>query len=138
MRKLLVITALILFAGVAFGQTLNKGGVIGIHEWTLKLNPDVTMNQFLDFWKEKCIPKMKEVVPEMTPIVLKGIGENNKYEYAGLYYYNSIEDLRKYWSEDGTPTEKGAIVLEKYGPIMAEFPKFGDFTYTAKDWIIIE
>jgi len=137
MRKILVVTALLLVTGMAFSQTLKKGGIIAIHEWTLRLNPDVTMNQFLDYWKENCIPKMKEQIPEMTPIMLKGIGKY-KYEYAGLYYYNSLEDLRKYWNEDRTPTEKGAVALENYGPIMAEFPKYGDFTYTVKDWIIIE
>jgi len=86
MRKLLVITALVLFAGVAFGQTLNKGGAIGFHEWTLKLNPDVTMNQFLELWENTAIPIMKKAIPEQTPFLLKGIGANNKFEYAGLYY----------------------------------------------------
>lgn len=90
MRKLLVITALLLFAGVSFGQTLIKGGVIGIHEWTIKLNPDVTMNQFLEFWEE-----------------------------------------------NGSPTQEGAAAMEKFGNLWEEIPKYGDFTYSVKDWIIL-
>jgi len=138
MRKLLVITALVLFAGVIFGQTVEKGGTIGIHEWSLKLKPDVTMNQFLEFWESKVIPKMKKEIPEMTSLMLIGIGENNKDAFAGLYLYNSIEDFRKYWGEDGIPTEKGAAVMESYGPLLEELATFGEVTYVAKDWKIIK
>jgi len=138
MKKIIIAAAFLLFAGIAFGQTFQKGGTIGIHEWSLKLNPDVTMNQFLELWEAEAIPLMKKVLPEMTPFLLKGIGVDNKYEYAGLYYYNSIEDLRKYWKEDGSPTEKGAAVMESYGPIFEEISKLGEFTYKAKDWIIIK
>lgn len=137
MKKLVIITALVLFAGVAFGQTIEKGDVIGIHAWTLKLNPDVTMNQFLELWDNTAVPALKKAIPEQTPFLLKGIGANNKFEYAGLYYYNSIEDFRKYWKEDG-PTEKGAAVMQTYGPLLEEISKLGEFTYTAKDWIIIK
>ena len=138
MKKLIIAVAFILFSGVAFGQAFQKGGVIGIHEWTLKLNPDVTMDQVLEFWESKAIPQLKKSVPEQTPFLLKGIGVDNQDEYVGLYYYNTIEDLRKYWKEDGTPTEKGAAVMESYGPLFEEMSKLGEFTYTAKDWIIIK
>lgn len=138
MRKLLVFAALFLFAGVSFGQSLNKGGVFSIHEWTLKLNPDVSMNQFLEFWKENAVPVFEKAIPGATALILKGIRENNKYEYAGLYYYNSLEDLRKYWKEDGTPTEVGATASANFGPVLEKMSKFGDFTYSAKDWIILE
>lgn len=137
MRKLVVITALLLFAGIAFGQSFQKGGVFGIHEWSLKLNPDVTMNQFLELWEKVYLPAAEKTQPEMTPFLLKGIGKDNKYDYVGLYYYESIEALRKYWNEDGTPTEKGAAVMEAFGPLLEEISKLGEFKYTAKDYIIL-
>ena len=138
MKKLIIATVFILFSVVAFGQALQKGVVVGYHEWTIKLSPGVTADQFLEVWDSKGVPAMKKSIPEQTPFLLKGIGADNKDEYASIYYFNSLEDLRKYWNEDGSPTEKGAIVMEKYSPIMAEFPKYGEFTYKAKDWIIIE
>lgn len=138
MKKLILAAAFILLTGLAFGQSLEKGGVMGIHEWTLKLNPDVTMNQVLEFWESKALPIMKKAIPEHTPFLLKGTGANNKYEYAGLYYYNSLEDLRKYWKVDGSPTEKGAAAMELIRPILEEISELGEFTYTAKDWIIIK
>jgi hypothetical protein len=138
MRKLLFVAAILFFTGAAYGQTINEGGVIGFHAWNIKLNPDVTMNQVLEFWGNTAVPLMKETIPEQTPFLLKGIGPDNKYEYASIYYYNSIEDLRKYWNEDGTPTAKGAAAMLSYGPLMSELAKFGELTYTAKDWIIIK
>ena len=138
MRKFVVVTALIMFAGIAFGQTLKEGGTVSIHEWTLNLNPDVTMNQFLEFWEKNMLPEMKKLMPESTPMVLKGIGKDNKYDYAGLYFYNSLDDARKYFKEDGSPTEEGAAVMQNFGPLMEELSKLGEFTWSAKDWIIIK
>ena len=138
MKKLIIAAAFILLAGVAYGQSFQKGGVIGIHVWTLKLKPDVTMDQFLELWDCKAFPLMKKLVPEQTPFLLKGTGADNQDEYAGLYYYNSMDDLRKYWNEDGSPTEKGAAAMEGYGPLLEEISKLAEFTYTAKDWIIIK
>jgi hypothetical protein len=138
MKKLMIAIALLLFAGIAFSQTLKVGGTVAIHEWTLKLNPDVTMNQFLEFWEKNLLLEMKKLMPESTPMVLKGTGEDNKYDYAGLYYYNSLADARKYFKEDGSPTEEGAVIMQNMGPIMMELSKLGEFTWSAKDWIIIK
>lgn len=137
MRKLIIATVFILFSGVAFGQALQKGGVVGYHEWTIKLNPGVTADQFLEIWDSKGVPVMKNAIPEQTPFLLKGISADNKDKYASIYYFNSFEDLRKYWNEDGTPTEKGTAAMVSYGPLFEELSKLGEFTYTAKDWIII-
>ena len=136
MKKLIIAAVFILFSGVAFGQALQKGGVVGYHEWTIKLNPGVTADQFLEIW-DKAVPVMKKAYPEQTPILLKGISADNKDEYASIYYFNSLEDLRKFWNEDGTPTEKGAVAVLSYGPFFEELAKLGEFTYAAKDWIII-
>lgn len=138
MKKLIIAVAFILFSGLAFGQAIHKGGVLGVHEWTVKLHPGVTMDQFMELWYSTAIPAMKKAIPEQTPFLLKGIGADNKDVYAGLYYYNSLEDLRKYWNEDGTPTEKGAAVMESYGPLLEEISKLAEFTYTAKDWIVVK
>jgi len=137
MKNLIILSALFLFSGFTFGQSMQKGGVVAIHEWTLKLKPDVTMNQFLDHWEETIVPEMEKLIPEMKTYTLKGIHKNNNYEYAGLYYYNSLEDLRKYWKEDGSPTEDGAAIMEKFAPLIAGLAKFGEFTWSPSDWVIL-
>ena len=49
MKKLLLLIVLGLVATVAFGQALQKGNLLRIHYLTVDLDPDVTMNQYLDF-----------------------------------------------------------------------------------------
>ena len=49
MRKLLIVASLLLFAGYSYGQTLQKGYVVSIHSWTVKLNPDVTQSENVVF-----------------------------------------------------------------------------------------
>ncbi len=51
MRRLILTTALVLLAGITFGQTLKKGVILGVHHMTITLEPDVTMDQYLDFLK---------------------------------------------------------------------------------------
>jgi hypothetical protein len=136
MKKIIIAAVFILFAGLAFGQTLQKGGMVSVHEWTLKLNPGVTADQFLENWKNNLLPEMKKVIPEMKPYMLKGIGEENL--YAGLYYWNSMEDMGKYYNEDGSPTEIGAASHEKIMPLIEKLSEFGEFTWTQKNWLILE
>ena len=45
MKKLLIVTAFLQFAGIAFGQTLKKGGVIAIHKMDVTLAAGVTLEQ---------------------------------------------------------------------------------------------
>lgn len=44
-------------------QTLQKGAVLAIKNFNLILQPDITMNQFLDFYKNKQIPEFEKCFP---------------------------------------------------------------------------
>jgi hypothetical protein len=136
MKKLIIAAAFILIAGTAFGQTLQKGGMVSVHEWSLTLNPGVTMDQFLEHWNKNIISEVKNTMPEMRTYILKGLEDENT--YAGLYYWNSLEDMGKYYNEDGSPTELGASAFEKLIPLIEELSEFGEFTWEQKDWLIIE
>lgn len=137
MKKLMIITALLLFAGIAFGQCLEKGKIVSIHTWTVNLNPDVTMNQFLEMWENDFTPIIKKALP-MKTFVIKGVKTDNKFEYAGLYVWDSMEELRKYFNEDGSPTEIATPAVETLMNFMPEILKYGEFTYTAEDFMIIQ
>ncbi len=86
MRKLFIFFALLLFAGTAFGQTLHKGGMIAVHETTLTLQPDVTMDQYLDFLTNKWYPEINKLLKGATIFGLAGdCGENERRHcYPGL------------------------------------------------------
>ena len=77
MKNLILTAALILAFGTTFGQMLNKGNLIGVHHITVNLDPDVTMNQFKDFYVNKVIPEYEKHIDGKL-YLLNGIrGEND-------------------------------------------------------------
>ncbi len=122
MRKLVIAVAIILFAGVAFGQTLTKGSVIGVHNYSITLQPDVTMNQFLEFWTNKMIPEMDKVWPGTKQIVMKGDRGKHKYGFATIIYFESIEQRDKLIPAEGDPND--SPIPEEFVPIMEELGKY--------------
>jgi hypothetical protein len=48
-----------------------------------------------------------------------------------------MKDLRKYFNEDGTPTEVGGAAYAVLMPMLEEMKtKFGDVSFTFRDWKI--
>lgn len=137
MKKLTIALVVLLFTGVAFGQSLKKGGVIALHRVEITLAPGVTMDQYLDFWKNKIIPEASKVFPNTTFQMLKGIGENNQHQYGQFYHWESYEAFRSYWNDDGTTTEKGAAAMAKLQPLLEQLSKLGTYTQVPGDWLIL-
>ena len=136
MRKLLVITAFLLFAGIAFGQTMQKGVVIGVHTVTVTLNPDVTMDQYQDFILKKLIPEWEKHFPGAKLFISKGLNRENKDEYAMLIYIESKKVYYKYWNDDGSATDIGAAAVAKVQPTIDEMVKLGTYSSVINDWVI--
>lgn len=138
MRKLLIITAIFCIGGIAFGQSFKPGGVLMVHQWQTSVD-DATLEQMVEFWEKNIMSELDKLIPEASTFIVKGIAEDNKNSIATCYYYESLEDLRKYFNEDGTPTEAGGAVFAKLMPATEEFSaKFGEFVYTAWDWVVIK
>ena len=137
MKKLILITAaLLLVAGTTFGQTLQKGNLVGHHVLTINLDPDATMNQFIDFYVNKSIPEFEKNFPGMKVYLAKGIRGENENSFGVFYIADSVEDRDKYWNEDGTLNELGNSAWEKLQPVFEEGSKLGTFTTTYTDWVI--
>lgn len=56
MKKVLFIAVILLMAGIAAAQSLQKGNLVGIHIVTSQLKPGITENQAVKFILEKMIP----------------------------------------------------------------------------------
>ena len=122
MKKLLIVTALVLFAGIAFGQTLTKGSVIAVHNYSITLQPDVTMNQFLEFWTNKVIPEFEKVWPGGKDFVMIGDRGKHKYGFATISYFESVEQRDKLFPAEGDPND--ASMPELLVPIFEELGKY--------------
>ena len=135
MKKLILTAALILVVGTTFGQTLQKGNFIGLHVMTINLDPDVTMNQFLDFYVNKYIPEFEKNFPGVKLYIVKGIRGENENSFGSVYLFDS-EEVRDKYFENGTLTELGKSASEKLQPTTEELQKLGTVTSTYTDWVI--
>jgi len=139
MKRLIIAFAAILIAGFAFGQTLEKGGVVALHHYQITFATGVTFDQYFDFMTDKLLPEMQKAFQSKIPSkILKGIGENNQHEYAILSYWESLEGFRTYWNDDGTPTEKGAAAMTKVQPLIEKLNALGTYTMVPGDWLILD
>jgi hypothetical protein len=136
MKKLILTAALILVVGTTFGQTFQKGNLVGHHVMTINLDPDATMNQFKDFILNKFIPESEKNFSGMKVYLAKGIRGENENSFGLFYIADSVEDRDKYWNKDGTLNELGNSAWEKLQPMIEEGEKLGTFTSTYTDWVI--
>ena len=127
---------MVLISGFTFGQTLQKGNLIGMHVMTINLDPDVTMNQFLDFFSNKAIPEIEKDFPGWNAYLVKGIRGENENKFGLIYVIDSEDDRNKYYNEDGSNNELGNSIMEKIQPIMTELSQLGTWTTEYTDWLV--
>lgn len=137
MKKLLVVTTLLLFAGFAFGQNFNKGGMLAVHESTLTLDPDVTMNQLLDFLTNKWYPEINKNVEGVTFFLLKGDRGEKVGTLAWGVYCESEEVRNKYWPGDGSGSDEWRAVMQKMQPLIEEMNKLATYESVFTEWKIL-
>jgi hypothetical protein len=136
MKKLLVVSALLLFAGIAFGQTLQKGGTVAIHEYTVTLAPDVTMDQFMDFFVDKYIPEANKLLEGVKLFALKGDRGEHENGIAMLVWCESTDARNMYWPEEGAGSSEYTAANEKLQPVTDELLKLGTFNTAYTEWLI--
>ena len=136
MRKLLVITALLLFAGIAFGQTLDKGKVIGIAHINVELNEGITMDQFIDFMKKDYMPEFEKNYQGVQAVIMKADRGEQVNQLGWISVFKSLEARNKFWPEAGAPSEAGKAAREKMQPMIDKMQSFGTVTTGFTDWII--
>ena len=136
MRKLIIAAAFILLTGVLFGQTLQKGSLLGVHHMTITLEPDVSIDQFLDHLKKIWIPEVEKHLDGWKGFIVKGNKGEHVNEYGIVWYIESVKDHDKYHKNDGSPNEEMEAIVEKLQPVINGLAKLGSWTSTYTDWII--
>jgi hypothetical protein len=118
-------------------QTLPKGTLVGFHVITLKLNPDVTFNQWKAFALDKYLPAFnKEFEGEIAMYLLTG--ERGKYKdcSAFMMVFSSVEVRDKYIPAEGKTSDLYKVKIEKIMPVLDEWRKMGSYTSEWTDWVI--
>ena len=130
MKKLIIAVAFILFAGVAFGQTIQKGSVLAMHINTATLNPDVTMNQYQDFMINKFAPDFEKLFPGTKVFILKADRGEQKGKIALLIFVESVEARDKLFGAEDAGME-GTMV-----PLMEKLGKYATISNNYSDWVV--
>ena len=141
MKKLILLAALILVVGTTFGQTLQKGNVLGLHVITINLDPDVTYNQWKNVGLTKFIPAFNKQFQGDVKLYFAEVDRGDDENGASLIYvFKSVEVRDKYFTQDGTATELWNSNWENITQALTDdFNKLGTSSYTGRhynDWVI--
>lgn len=137
MKKLVLLTALILIVGMTYGQSLQKGNLIGTHLVTVTLNSGATMEKYIEFLNTKIIPEIQKAYPGWKAYIVKGVGGENPNSYGIIYVIKSQQDRDKYYNADGSDSELGKQASERMKPLTDELSKLGSFTTKYTDWVVL-
>lgn len=71
MKKLLIVFILTMIAGIGFGQTLQKGKLLGIYHFNVTLEEGVSFDMYLNFLKNKHLSELEKQFPGTSGFILK-------------------------------------------------------------------
>ncbi len=135
---------LCLLLGIAttqlFSQTLKKDAVIAVNTYTFTLKPEVTMDQFIDFYVNKYIPEFEKNYPGVKEFLLTGNRGEKKNQIGVVDYFESVAIRDKYYPIENDTTMNAVVkaAQERMKSVNEEAGKFfasgGTRVYT--DWLI--
>lgn len=138
--KTLVMLCFLGILSQASGQTLKEGSVVAMNTYTFNLNPDVTMNQWINFYKTRYIPEMEKAYPGVKEYIVWGDRGENKNQFGTILIFESVELRDKYYPvEDSETLSEAAQIAEgKLKAINEEFGKYilNGTTRYYTDWIV--
>ncbi len=142
MKNFIIAAAFILLSGTVFSQTLQKGSHFGLQALKITLDPDVTLNQYLDFTMNTFIPEAEKHFPGMKAFVIGGgmeIGgsEEAKVEYSIIYFFESEEVFNKFFDAEGNPNDAFTAAIEKLGLTFEKYDKLGTNSAPTIGWMIL-
>ncbi len=137
MKKLFLAILLTMSTGIVLGQSLQKGNVIGIHNFSLNLDPDVTLNRYKDFFIKNYIPELDKHYPDVKHYFSHNTMSDNKDNIGLIVVFGSPAIKDKYYNEDGSRTELTIAIQEKMKSTREELDKLGSVTAEYTEWIIL-
>ena len=138
MKKVLFFLTFTLTCIVSFGQTIQKGSLLGLHVSAANLKEGVTMEQYIGFFKSKVIPAYDKAFPGMKTYLIKSLRGKDSTSMGEIYMFNTEADRNKYFNDDGTPTEHFNTINAKLTGIQKELDKYvtAPETDVYNDWLV--
>jgi len=136
MKNILILSAFVLISATAsFGQIIPKGGLIGVHNFTLKLNGSTTEAEYLAAFEAKWIPVASKAYACEIHVLkyLRGKSEN---KWGLLFIYKDAAVRDKLFDAEGKLNEAGKAASAKVKVIDDELRKLGSSTGSYIDWLV--
>jgi hypothetical protein len=135
MKRIFLFTVAAFLTLNSFSQSLPKGSLVGVHHFTVNLNGTTTLQEFMDFQKNKWAPAAAKVYGCEIHYMKHVRGENeNK---VGLIMIFKTEAQRnKFYDQDGKLNDAGKAANAKLKAINDESNKLGTTTGAYTDWIV--
>ena len=113
MKRFAIFAAVLLFTGMAFGQCLQKGNLVGVHHLLLTPKTGYTLNQVAKFYVNEYCPAYEKAFPGIDAYFSMA----NRGEFVGecgLIFICESEDIRnKYWPAKDEPSLEAEAGYEK-------------------------
>jgi hypothetical protein len=135
MKKLILITILTFVAITTYGQNFKTGNFVGFHVLTITLNPNITMDQFLDVWENKLVPEQEKNF-ECKAYIVKGIRGECKDCFGLFIVWESEAGRDKFFKPEGELSDLGIAASAKMKPVTDELAKLGTYTSKYTDWVV--
>jgi hypothetical protein len=138
MRKILIVTALLLCTGFACGQCLENGNIVAVSSYEVILKPNVTMNQWIEFNTTKWKPAWEKAFPGLKIYIVTGERGASIHRYGEIWVFESKEIRDKYWPTQDGETHYPEGAEEILAPVQEEGNKYIlSATRTYTDWKIL-
>jgi hypothetical protein len=135
MKNLFILCAFVLFSASTYGQIIPKGGLIGVHNFTLKLNGSTTEAEYLAAFEAKWIPVASKAYSCEIHVLkyLRGKSEN---KWGLLFIYKDAAVRDKLFDAEGKLNAAGQVAYAKVKVIDDELSKLGSATGSYIDWAV--
>ena len=136
MKNVMLVSAMVLVAGSVFGQSLQKGNLVGVHVGAINLSAGATMSQYTEFFVNTYAPAYEKNFGAKIYLAKAIRGEDiNSFSVIVIYSSEKIRD--KYFNADGTVTDLGKGASEKMKSLTEKLDKLGTSpTPKYTDWIV--
>lgn len=141
MKKEILSFALALLCIFSFGQTVQKGNLLGLHTFTPNLENGLTMQDYANFYMNKWIPAVEKAFPGAKAYFLKSIRGDDSSSLGILIIFRNEADRNKYWTTSGTLTTAGEaankMLTDKVGKEQEKYAAPSSNSVSKyNDWVI--
>lgn len=121
---------------VSVGQDFKPGNLLGLHSGTLKLAPNVSKEQYVNFFKQKLKPALEKEF-QCKVILIESVRGKNANQMGFIWLFTNDANRNKIYKSEGVYTEFGQNAMNKVQKTIDEWYKLGKIESTYTDWSVL-